>query len=143
MQPSTLCIGAVSAWTPTGLVAVLMNPVTLGLGKQALCADDFVGSLSARLVHNVGRLSGRGIVSALVRALVIDLGYCRLDFIERGRLIDLLFRDGSTTDNSMLGMRFFLILWGIAATTKLEETSTLIGTLGGLYEISMTLIGWS
>lgn len=43
----------------------------------------------------------------------------------------------------MLAVMFFALLCGIAATSKLDETSTLVGTLRGMYEISMTVIGWA
>jgi DAACS family dicarboxylate/amino acid:cation (Na+ or H+) symporter len=51
--------------------------------------------------------------------------------------------DGSSKGNGMLAVMFFALLCGIAATTKLDETSTLISTMRGLYEISMTVIGWA
>ena len=51
--------------------------------------------------------------------------------------------DGSSKGNGMLAVMFFALLCGIAATTRLDETTTLIGTLRGLYEISMTVIGWA
>jgi len=51
--------------------------------------------------------------------------------------------DGTSKGNGMLAVMFFALLCGIAATTKLEETATLIGMFRGLYEISMTVIGWA
>ncbi len=51
--------------------------------------------------------------------------------------------DGSSKGNGMLAVMFFALLCGIAATTKLDETASLIGTLRGMYEISMTVIGWA
>jgi len=38
---------------------------------------------------------------------------------------------------------FFALLCGIVATGKLEETSVLIGCLRGVYDISMTMLGWA
>lgn len=51
--------------------------------------------------------------------------------------------DGSSKGNGMLAVMFFALLCGIAATTKLDETSSLVGTLRGMYEISMTVISWA
>jgi DAACS family dicarboxylate/amino acid:cation (Na+ or H+) symporter len=51
--------------------------------------------------------------------------------------------DGSSKGNGMLAVMFFSLLCGIAATTKLNETTTLVGALRGIYEISMTVIGWA
>jgi DAACS family dicarboxylate/amino acid:cation (Na+ or H+) symporter len=51
--------------------------------------------------------------------------------------------DGSSKGNGMLAVMFFALLCGIAATSKLDETSALVGTLRGMYEISMTVIGWA
>lgn len=51
--------------------------------------------------------------------------------------------DGSSKGNGMLAVMFFALLCGVAATTKLDETATLIGMFRGLYGISMTIIGWA
>jgi dicarboxylate/amino acid:cation (Na+ or H+) symporter, DAACS family len=51
--------------------------------------------------------------------------------------------DGSSKGNGMLAVMFFALLCGVAATTKLNETATLVGVFRGLYEISMTVIGWA
>jgi len=51
--------------------------------------------------------------------------------------------DGSSKGNGMLAVMLFALLAGIAATVKPEECSTLVGTLRGMYEISMTIIGWA
>ncbi|MEJ7593269.1 MAG: cation:dicarboxylase symporter family transporter [Planctomycetaceae bacterium] len=50
--------------------------------------------------------------------------------------------DGSSKGNGMLAVMFFALLCGIASTTCLEETTALVGTLRGVYQISMTVIGW-
>ncbi len=51
--------------------------------------------------------------------------------------------DGSSKGNGMLAVMFFALLCGIAATTCLEDTAGLVGTLRGIYQISMTVIGWA
>ena len=51
--------------------------------------------------------------------------------------------DGSSKGNGMLAVMFFALLCGIAATTCLDETAVLVGTLRGVYQISMTVIGWA
>ena len=51
--------------------------------------------------------------------------------------------DGSSKGNGMLAVMFFALLCGIAATTKLSETATLTSVMRGMYEISMTIIGWA
>ncbi len=51
--------------------------------------------------------------------------------------------DGSSKGNGMLAVMVFALMCGIAATMKLEQTSALTGTMRGLYEISMTIIGWA
>lgn len=51
--------------------------------------------------------------------------------------------DGSSKGNGMLAVMFFALLCGIAATSRLKETSTLVGAIRGIYEISMTVIGWA
>ena len=43
----------------------------------------------------------------------------------------------------MLAVMFFALLCGIAATSKLAETTTLTSVMRGMYEISMTIIGWA
>lgn len=51
--------------------------------------------------------------------------------------------DGSSKGNGMLAVMFFALLCGIAATTRLSETATLTSVMRGMYEISMTIIGWA
>ena len=51
--------------------------------------------------------------------------------------------DGSSKGNGMLAVMFFALLCGIAATTCLESTAALVGTLRGIYQISMAVIGWA
>ncbi|MEY4189203.1 MAG: hypothetical protein RIT02_4237 [Planctomycetota bacterium] len=51
--------------------------------------------------------------------------------------------DGSSKGNGMLAVMFFALLAGIAATLRPAETQVLTGTLRGMYEISMTVIGWA
>lgn len=51
--------------------------------------------------------------------------------------------DGSSKGNGMLAVMFFALLAGIAATMRPAETGVLTGTLRGVYEISMTVIGWA
>ncbi|MEY3226946.1 MAG: hypothetical protein RLZZ536_1565 [Planctomycetota bacterium] len=51
--------------------------------------------------------------------------------------------DGSSKGNGMLAVMFFALLTGIAATMRPAETQVLTGTLRGIYEISMTVIGWA
>jgi DAACS family dicarboxylate/amino acid:cation (Na+ or H+) symporter len=51
--------------------------------------------------------------------------------------------DGSSKGNGMLAVMFFALLCGIAATSCLEDTAVLVGTLRGVYQISMTVIGWA
>jgi len=51
--------------------------------------------------------------------------------------------DGSSKGNGMLAVMFFALLAGIAATMRPAETAVLTGTLRGVYEISMTVIGWA
>lgn len=51
--------------------------------------------------------------------------------------------DASSKGNGMLAVMFFALLCGIAATSNLTETSTLVSAFRGLYDISMTIIGWA
>jgi len=51
--------------------------------------------------------------------------------------------DGSSKGNGMLAVMFFSLLCGIAATTCLADTAALVGTFRGIYQISMTVIGWA
>jgi len=51
--------------------------------------------------------------------------------------------DGSSPGNGMLAVMTFALLCGIAATFNKSETATLTAVFRGLYEIAMTIIGWS
>ena len=51
--------------------------------------------------------------------------------------------DGSSKGNGMLAVMVFALICGIAITTKPEETKTFVGWLEGLYEISMSVIGFA
>lgn len=51
--------------------------------------------------------------------------------------------DASSKGNGMLAVMFFALLCGIAATKNLSETSVLVGAFRGMYDVSMTIIGWA
>jgi DAACS family dicarboxylate/amino acid:cation (Na+ or H+) symporter len=51
--------------------------------------------------------------------------------------------DGSSKGDGMLSVMVFALICGIAATSKPEETKTFVGWLEGLYEISMSVIGFA
>jgi DAACS family dicarboxylate/amino acid:cation (Na+ or H+) symporter len=51
--------------------------------------------------------------------------------------------DGSSKGNGMLAVMVFSLICGIAITSKPEETRTFVGVLRGMYEISMTVIGFA
>ena len=51
--------------------------------------------------------------------------------------------DGSSKGNGMLAVMVFALICGIAITSKPEETKTFVGWLEGLYEISMSIIGFA
>lgn len=51
--------------------------------------------------------------------------------------------DGSSKGNGMLAVMVFALVCGMAITTKPEETKTFVGWLEGLYEISMSVIGFA
>ena len=51
--------------------------------------------------------------------------------------------DGSSKGNGMLAVMVFALICGVAITAKPEETKTFVGWLEGLYEISMSVIGFA
>jgi DAACS family dicarboxylate/amino acid:cation (Na+ or H+) symporter len=51
--------------------------------------------------------------------------------------------DASSPGNGMLAVMTFALLCGAAATFHRSETATVTAALRGLYEISMTIIGWA
>lgn len=51
--------------------------------------------------------------------------------------------DGSSKGNGMLAVMVFALICGMAITTKPEETKTFVGWMEGLYEISMSVIGFA
>ena len=51
--------------------------------------------------------------------------------------------DGSSKGNGMLAVMVFALICGMAITTRPEETKTFVGWLEGLYEISMSVIGFA
>ena len=72
------------------------------------------------------------------------LGTTLVDLLPENPLQEMVGAvDGSSKGNGMLAVMFFALLCGIAATTKLDETAVLTSTLRGMYEISMTVIGWA
>ena len=73
-----------------------------------------------------------------------SLGQTLVDLLPENPIQEMVGAvDGSSKGNGMLAVMFFALLCGIAATTKLNETAVLVGTFRGLYEISMTVIGWA
>jgi len=72
------------------------------------------------------------------------LGQTLVDLLPENPLQEMVGAvDGSSKGNGMLAVMFFALLCGIAATTNLDGTSALTNTLRGMYEISMTVIGWA
>jgi len=51
--------------------------------------------------------------------------------------------DGSSKGNGMLAVMVFALICGMAITTKPEETRTFVQWMEGLYEISMSVIGFA
>ena len=51
--------------------------------------------------------------------------------------------DGSSKGNGMLAVMVFALIFGVAITSKPDETKTLVGWLEGLYAISMAVIGFA
>lgn len=51
--------------------------------------------------------------------------------------------DGTSKGDGMLAVMVFALIVGIAITSKPEETRTFVGWLEGLYEISMSVIGFA
>lgn len=51
--------------------------------------------------------------------------------------------DSSSKGNGMLAVMVFALICGMAITTKPDETKIFVGWLEGLYEISMTVIGFA
>jgi DAACS family dicarboxylate/amino acid:cation (Na+ or H+) symporter len=67
-----------------------------------------------------------------------------LDIIPKNPLQEMVGAlDGSSPGGGMLSVMFFAIMLGLAATTSGDNTRTLTGWLEGLYEVSMTVIGWA
>ncbi len=72
------------------------------------------------------------------------LGQTLVDLLPENPLQEMVGAvDGSSKGNGMLAVMFFALLCGIAATANLDGTSVLTNTLRGMYEISMTVIGWA
>ncbi len=73
-----------------------------------------------------------------------SIGQTLVDLLPENPLQEMVGAvDGSSKGNGMLAVMFFALLCGIVATGKLEETSVLIGCLRGVYDISMTILGWA
>lgn len=51
--------------------------------------------------------------------------------------------DGTSPGNGMLAVMVFAVVCGIAASIRPAETATLTAGVRGMYEISMTIIGWA
>ena len=73
-----------------------------------------------------------------------SIGQTLVDLLPENPLQEMVGAvDGSSKGNGMLAVMFFALLCGIVATVKLDETSVLVGSLRGVYEISMTILGWA
>ena len=73
-----------------------------------------------------------------------SIGQTLVDLLPENPLQEMVGAvDGSSKGNGMLAVMFFSLLCGIVATMKLDETSALVGSLRGVYEISMTILGWA
>lgn len=51
--------------------------------------------------------------------------------------------DGSSKGNGMLAVMFFSLVVGVALTISRERTGPLIGVIEGLFDVSMTIIGFA
>lgn len=51
--------------------------------------------------------------------------------------------DGSSKGNGMLAVMFFSLIVGVALTITRERTGPLIGVIEGLFDVSMTIIGFA
>ena len=51
--------------------------------------------------------------------------------------------DGSSKGNGMLAVMFFSLIVGVALTLTRERTGPLIGVIEGLFDVSMTIIGFA
>ncbi len=51
--------------------------------------------------------------------------------------------DGSSKGNGMLAVMFFSLIVGVALTLSRERTGPLIGVIEGLFDVSMTIIGFA
>lgn len=51
--------------------------------------------------------------------------------------------DGSSKGNGMLAVMFFSLVVGVALTLSRERTGPLIGVIEGLFDVSMTIIGFA
>ncbi len=72
------------------------------------------------------------------------LGHVIRDVIPENPLQEMVGAlDGSSPGGGMLAVMFFALLVGIAVTLTPRRTGALVGTLEGLYDVSMTIIGWA
>jgi DAACS family dicarboxylate/amino acid:cation (Na+ or H+) symporter len=135
------------------------------LGRIGLTTLFFTGLLSLLVLIGVGMVNlvkpGRAISVETQEALTSryrdkagenvsranaakSLGQTLVDLLPENPVQEMVGAvDGSSKGNGMLAVMFFALLAGIAATMRPAETQVLTGTLRGMYEISMTVIGWA
>lgn len=67
-----------------------------------------------------------------------------LDIIPKNPLQEMVgAMDGSSPGGGMLAVMFFALATGIAITLNPQRTGPLVAVLEGVYDISMTVIGWA
>jgi DAACS family dicarboxylate/amino acid:cation (Na+ or H+) symporter len=164
-KPAELVSTAVSVAEPVGRIFLrLMQMVVLPLVVSAL----FLAVVDVGDLRRLGRIGlttlffpGRAISVETQEALTSryrdkagenvsranaakSLGQTLVDLLPENPVQEMVGAvDGSSKGNGMLAVMFFALLAGIAATMRPAETQVLTGTLRGMYEISMTVIGWA
>ncbi len=73
-----------------------------------------------------------------------SIGQTLVDLLPENPLQEMVGAvDASSKGNGMLAVMIFALLFGIVASTMQEKTLVLTDSLRGIYEISMTILGWA
>lgn len=129
----------------TLLLTLLLSGIAVTIGLTLVnwvqpggtLSDDKRAALQAQYAGNVGAVEERAKQAKSLRDILLDI-------IPENPLQEMVGAiDGSSKGNGMLSVMFFALIFGIALTIVPERTKTLVQVLEGLFDVSMTIIGFA
>lgn len=125
----TLILSASSVFIGVGLVNLLQPGSSLSLDQQTMLQERYGSAASA---------------SEAKAAQKKPLKDVLLDMLPENPIQEMAGAlDGSSKGNGMLAVMFFALIIGVALTMTTERTGTLVKVLEGMFDVSMTVIGFA